>query len=58
MIASIVVGSGNKRTTIDVPRDRDTRRLLANKIKSLRLFPTNASYKKALARGAAALSVA
>ena len=51
MINSIVVGRGSKRTVIDMVRDKETRRVLSNKIKSLYLFTTNAAYKAAKARG-------
>lgn len=57
MIAQIVVGSGSKRTVVEPPRDRDVRRVLGNKIKGF-LFPTNATYKKAQARGKRALAMA
>lgn len=57
MIAQIVVGRGNSRTVVQLPRDRDERRVLGNKIKSLRLFPTNAAFKKAQARGRRALGL-
>lgn len=54
MIASIIVGSGNKRTKIDLPTSRDERVKLGNKIKSLRLFPTQRAFNEAKARGNAA----
>jgi hypothetical protein len=54
MIASIVVGSGSGRTVIERPRNRDTSRELANKIKGF-LFPNSGQYHKAKRRGAAAL---
>lgn len=55
MIASIVVGRGNKRTVIALPRDRDERIALGNKVKSLRLFPTRKDFVNAKARGAKAV---
>lgn len=55
MIAQIIVGKGNSRKAIDMVRDRDQRRLAANKIKGF-LFPDNREYKQAHARGVAALA--
>lgn len=55
MIAQIIVGTGNKRTVIDVPVERDIRRELSNKIKGF-LFGDNRDYKQAHARGASALA--
>lgn len=54
MIAQIIVGSGNNRKAIEMVRDRDTRRDLANKLKGF-LFGDNRDYKQAHARGVAAL---
>ena len=54
MIASIIVGSGNKRTVIERPRNRDISRELGNKIKGF-LFPNSGTYHRAKRRGAAAL---
>jgi hypothetical protein len=50
MIARIVVGSGNARTAIAMPRDKDTKRSLSGKIKGF-LFPSNGTYRAAKARG-------
>lgn len=50
MIKQIVVGAGRNRTVVELPRDRETRRLLGNKIKSF-LFPTNAAFQRAKSRG-------
>ncbi|GEM_PF-1691182 len=55
MIDRIVVGRGNTRVAVEMPRDRNERRLLGNKLKSARLFPTNAAFQKAKARGERAL---
>ncbi len=46
MIHAIVVGSGNGRTVVEPTRDRNVRRVLANKIKGF-LFPNSAAYHKA-----------
>ncbi len=55
MIAQIIVGAGNKRTNIALPRDRDTRRDIANKIKG-HLFGGKQQFVAALERGKRALA--
>lgn len=55
MINKIIVGSGNSRTVVELVRDRDVRRQIANKLKGA-FFGDNRSYKQAHARGAAALA--
>ena len=55
MIDSIVIGSGNSRVVVPMSRDRDVRRIFANKLKSERFFTTNASFQRAKARGQRAM---
>lgn len=50
MIARIIVGTGNRRLSLDLPTSKDIRRTLGNKLKGA-LFPTNRAYHAAKARG-------
>lgn len=50
-INSIVIGRGNKRVKVDLPRDRDERIAIGNKIKGIYLWPKRADFLKARQAG-------